>query len=337
MNGARAAASGRRKAAIVLVSLDSETAASVLKHMKDDDIEQLTLEIATLGKVTPEQQETALEEFYQLALAQEYIAQGGIDYAKQILEKALGTAKAMEIINRLSANLRVTPFAFARNVSPEQLTGFIEGEHPQTIALVVAHLRPDQAALVLSALPPDLQADVALRVAQMEGARPEVIKEVEEVLERKLTTFGTQEFQAAGGVKSLVEVLQNVDRSTEKVILERLEEENPEIAEEIKNLMFVFEDIVFMEDRYVQMIIREIDSKDLALALKAASDEVKDKIMRNMSERAATMLQEELEYLGPVRLRQVEEAQMKIVAVIRKMEEAGQIVAIREKGDEVIV
>lgn len=337
MNGARAAASGRRKAAIVLVSLDSETAASVLKHMKDDDIEQLTLEIATLGKVTPEQQESALEEFYQLALAQEYIAQGGIDYAKQILEKALGTAKAMEIINRLSANLRVTPFAFARNVSPEQLTGFIEGEHPQTIALVVAHLRPDQAALVLSALPPDLQADVALRVAQMEGARPEVIKEVEEVLERKLTTFGTQEFQAAGGVKSLVEVLQNVDRSTEKVILERLEEENPEIAEEIKNLMFVFEDIVFMEDRYVQMIIREIDSKDLALALKAASDEVKDKIMRNMSERAATMLQEELEYLGPVRLRQVEEAQMKIVAVIRKMEEAGQIVAIREKGDEVIV
>ncbi|HOB42659.1 MAG TPA: flagellar motor switch protein FliG [Bacillota bacterium] len=337
MNGARAAASGRRKAAIVLVSLDSETAASVLKHMKDDDIEQLTLEIATLGKVTPEQQEGALEEFYQLALAQEYIAQGGIDYAKQILEKALGTAKAMEIINRLSANLRVTPFAFARNVSPEQLTGFIEGEHPQTIALVVAHLRPDQAALVLSALPPDLQADVALRVAQMEGARPEVIKEVEEVLERKLTTFGTQEFQAAGGVKSLVEVLQNVDRSTEKVILERLEEENPEIAEEIKNLMFVFEDIVFMEDRYVQMIIREIDSKDLALALKAASDEVKDKIMRNMSERAATMLQEELEYLGPVRLRQVEEAQMKIVAVIRKMEEAGQIVAIREKGDEVIV
>jgi flagellar motor switch protein FliG len=337
MNGARGAASGRRKAAIVLVSLDSETAASVLKHMKDDDIEQLTLEIATLGKVTPEQQEGALEEFYQLALAQEYIAQGGIDYAKQILEKALGTAKAMEIINRLSANLRVTPFAFARNVSPEQLTGFIEGEHPQTIALVVAHLRPDQAALVLSALPPDLQADVALRVAQMEGARPEVIKEVEEVLERKLTTFGTQEFQAAGGVKSLVEVLQNVDRSTEKVILERLEEENPEIAEEIKNLMFVFEDIVFMEDRYVQMIIREIDSKDLALALKAASDEVKDKIMRNMSERAATMLQEELEYLGPVRLRQVEEAQMKIVAVIRKMEEAGQIVAIREKGDEVIV
>ncbi|MDD2201827.1 MAG: flagellar motor switch protein FliG [Firmicutes bacterium] len=337
MSVASGFARGIRKAAIVLVSLDSETAASVLKHMKDDDIEQLTLEIATLGKVTPTQQEDTLEEFYQLALAQEYIAQGGIDYAKQILEKALGTAKAMDIINRLSASLRVTPFAFARNVSPEQLTGFIEGEHPQTIALVVAHLRPDQAALVMSALPPDLQADVALRVAQMEGARPEVIKEVEEVLERKLTTFGTQEFQAAGGIKSLVEVLQNVDRSTEKAILERLEEENPEIAEEVKNLMFVFEDIVFMEDRYVQMIIREIDSNDLALALKAASDEVKDKIMRNMSERASTMLQEELEYLGPVRLRQVEEAQMKIVAIIRKMEEAGQVVAIREKGDEMIV
>ena len=337
MNGSRSSVGGRRKAAIVLVSLDSETAASVLKHMKDEEIEQLTLEIATLGKVPSAQRDAAVSEFYQLALAQEYIAQGGIDYAKHILEKALGTSRAMEIINRLSANLQVTPFDFVRYVSPEQLTNFIEGEHPQTIALIVAHLRPDQAALVLSALTPELQADVAKRVAQMEGARPEVIREVEAVLERKLTSFGTQEFSAAGGVKSLVEVLQNVDRSTEKVILERLEEENPELAEEVKNLMFVFEDIVFMEDRYVQMVIREVESKDLALALKAASDEVKDKITRNMSERAAAMLREELDYLGPVRLRNVEEAQMKIVAAIRRMEEAGQIVAIREKGDEMVV
>ena len=337
MNGSRSSVSGRRKAAIVLVSLDSETAASVLKHMKDEEIEQLTLEIATLGKVSPLQRDATVAEFYQLALAQEYIAQGGIDYAKKILEKALGASRAMEIINRLSANLQVTPFDFVRYVSPEQLTNFIEGEHPQTIALIVAHLRPDQAALVLSALTPELQADVALRVAQMEGARPEVIREVEAVLEHKLTSFGTQEFSAAGGVKSLVEVLQNVDRSTEKVILERLEEENPELAEEVKNLMFVFEDIVFMEDRYVQMVIREVESKDLALALKAASDEVKDKITRNMSERAAAMLREELEYLGPVRLRNVEEAQMKIVTAIRRMEEGGQIVAIREKGDEMVV
>ncbi len=337
MNGSRSAASGRRKAAIVLVSLNSETAASVLKHMRDDEIEQLTLEIATLGKVTPAQRDATVSEFYQLALAQEYIAQGGIDYAKHILEKALGTSRALEIINRLSANLQVTPFDFVRYISPEQLTSFIEGEHPQTIALIVAHLRPEQAAMVLSALTPDLQADVAMRVAQMEGARPEVIREVESVLERKLTSFGTQEFSAAGGVKSLVEVLQNVDRSTEKVILERLEEESPELAEEVKNLMFVFEDIVYMEDRYVQMVIREIDSKDLALALKTASDEVKDKIMRNMSERASTMLREELEYLGPVRLRNVEEAQMKIVASIRRMEEAGQLVAMREKGDEMVV
>ncbi len=337
MNGSRSSVSGRRKAAIVLVSLDSETAASVLKHMKDEEIEQLTLEIATLGKVSPAQRDATVSEFYQLALAQEYIAQGGIDYAKHILEKALGASRAVEIINRLSANLQVTPFDFVRYVSPEQLTNFIEGEHPQTIALIVAHLRPDQAALVLSALTPELQADVAMRVAQMEGARPEVIREVEAVLERKLTSFGTQEFSAAGGVKSLVDVLQNVDRSTEKVILERLEEENPELAEEVKNLMFVFEDIVFMEDRYVQMVIREVESKDLALALKAASDEVKDKITRNMSERAAAMLREELDFLGPVRLRNVEEAQMKIVAAIRRMEEAGQIVAIREKGDEMVV
>lgn len=334
---ARASASGRRKAAIVLVSLDSETAASVLKHMKDEDIEQLTLEIATLGKISPVQQDSALDEFYQLAIAQEYITQGGIDYARQILEKALGSSKAMEIINKLSANLQVTPFDFIRYISPEQLTSFIEGEHPQTIALIVAHLKPDQAAMVLSALSPELQADVALRVAQMEGARPEVIREVEQVLERELTTFGTQEFSAAGGVKSLVQVLQNVDRATERVIMEKLEEESPELAEEVKNLMFVFEDIVSMEDRYVQMVIREIDSKDLALALKAASEEVRGKITRNMSERAATMLREELEYLGPVRLRNVEEAQMKIVAVIRRMEEAGQIVASREKGDEMVV
>lgn len=337
MNMARASASGRRKAAIVLVSLDSETAASVLKHMKDEDIEQLTLEIATLGKISPVQQDSALDEFYQLAIAQEYITQGGIDYARQILEKALGSSKAMEIINKLSANLQVTPFDFIRYISPEQLTSFIEGEHPQTIALIVAHLKPDQAAMVLSALSPELQADVALRVAQMEGARPEVIREVEQVLERELTTFGTQEFSAAGGVKSLVQVLQNVDRATERVIMEKLEEESPELAEEVKNLMFVFEDIVSMEDRYVQMVIREIDSKDLALALKAASEEVRGKITRNMSERAATMLREELEYLGPVRLRNVEEAQMKIVAVIRRMEEAGQIVASREKGDEMVV
>jgi len=329
--------SGRRKAAIVLVSLDSETAASVLKHMKDEEIEQLTLEIATLGKVSPAQRDATVSEFYQLALAQEYIAQGGIDYAKNILEKALGASRAMEIINRLSANLQVTPFDFVRYVSPEQLTNFIEGEHPQTIALIVAHLRPDQAALVLSALTPELQADVAFLGGKMEGARPEVIREVEAVLERKLTSFGTQEFSAAGGVKSLVEVLQNVDRSTEKVILERLEEEDPELAEEVKNMMFVFEDIVFMEDRYVQVVIREVESKDLALALKAASDEVKDKITRNMSERAAAMLREELDFLGPVRLRNVEEAQMKIVSAIRRMEEAGQIVAIREKGDEMVV
>lgn len=337
MNGSKSSANGRRKAAILLVSLDSETAASVLKHMKDDDIEKLTLEIATLGKVAPAQRDSVIDEFHQMALAREYIAQGGIDHARQILEKALGSSKAHEIINRLSASLQVTPFEFARYVGAEQITSFIEGEHPQTIALVVAHLRPDQAAMVLAGLDPELQADVALRVAQMEGARPEVIREVEQVLERKLTSFGTQEFSAAGGVKSLVQVLQNVDRATEKAILERLEEEGPEIAEEVKNMMFVFEDVVGMEDRYIQMVIREIDSKDLALALKVASEQVRNKIMRNMSERSASMLREELDYLGPVRLRSVEEAQAKIVAVIRRMEEAGQIVASREKGDEMVV
>ncbi|MCR4425789.1 MAG: flagellar motor switch protein FliG [Firmicutes bacterium] len=337
MAGPDTAMSGRRKAAIVLVTMSSEAAAEVLKHLREAEIEQLTLEIATLGKVAPAQKEAVVSEFYQLCLAQEYIAQGGIDYAKQILEKALGSARAMEIINRLSASLRVTPFDFVRNIGADQLSGFIEGEHPQTIALIVAHLRPDQAAMVLSALSPELQADVASRVALMEGTRPEVVKEVESILERKLTSFGTQEFAAAGGVKSLVEVLQNVDRSTEKVIIERLEEENPAIAEQVKNLMFVFEDIVLMDDRYVQMVIREVDSRDLALALKVASDEVKQKVMKNISERAAQMLQEELEYLGPVRLRTVEEAQMKIVSIIRRMEEAGEIVTGRGKEDEMVV
>lgn len=329
--------SGRRKVAIALVALGPELSAQVLRHMREEDIEEISLEIATMGKIPPQVTDSVLEEVHEFVTAQKYVSEGGISYAKEILERVLGSARAIEIINKLTASLKATPFDFIRNAGPEQIITFLENEHPQTIALVLAHLRPDQSAAVLSALPPDLQSEVAIRLATMEGTTPEVIAEVEALLGKKMSAVGAQDIKATGGVKALVDVLNNVDRATEKTILERLEEENPALAEEVKNMMFVFEDVVLLDDRAVQLVLREIDFKDLALALKAASDQVKEKIFKNMSERAGAMLREDMEFLGPVRLRNVEEAQQRIVAVIRRLEEAGEIVIARGKEDEIIV
>jgi flagellar motor switch protein FliG len=254
-----------------------------------------------------------------------------------VLEKALGADKAMEIINRLTTSLQVRPFDFLRKTDPSQLLNFIQNEHPQTIALIMAYLEPDQAAAVLSALPPDQQADVAKRVALMDRTSPDVIREVEHVLERKLSSLVTQDFTSAGGVKSIVDVLNHCDRTTEKTIIENLEVDNPELAEDIKKLMFVFEDIVTLDDRSLQLVLRQVDSKDLSLALKATPQEVADKIYKNMSSRAADMLKEEIEFMGPVKIRDVEEAQQKVVNVIRSMEDKGEIVISHGKGDEMIV
>ncbi|MDD4601697.1 Flagellar motor switch protein FliG [bioreactor metagenome] len=327
----------KQKAAILLIALGPQISAQIFKHLREEDIEKLTLEIANQRKITQEQKDRVLAEFHQMALAKEYISSGGLEYARDILEKALGAEKAVSIINRLTASLQIRPFDFARKTDPAQLLNFIQNEHPQTIALIMAYLHPDQAGVILSALPPDRQVDVAKRIATMDRTSPDVLKDVERILERKLSSLATQDFTAAGGVDAIVDVLNRVDRTTERTIIENLEVQNPELAEEIKKRMFVFEDIVLLDDRSLQLVLREIDSKDLALALKASSGEVADKVYKNMSKRAAEMLREEIEYMGPVRIRDVEEAQQKIVNVIRRLEESGEIIVSRGKGDEIIV
>lgn len=328
---------GKQKAAILLLSLGSEISAGIMKNLREDEIEELSLEIANIRRVPPEVKDQVLEEFYQICLAQEYILSGGIDSAREILEKALGSHRAHDIIGKLTASLQVRPFDFARKTEPSQLLNFIQNEHPQTIALVMAYLSPEQAGIILSALPPLQQVEVAKRVATMDRTSPDVLREVELILEKKLSSFVMQDFTIAGGVESVVAILNRVDRGTEKTILEALAEENPELADEIKRRMFVFEDIVLLDNRSVQRILREIDAKDLAMAMKTASEDVKNLIFRNMSKRAVELLKEDMGYMGPVRLRDVEEAQQKIVNVIRQLEDSGEIIISRGKEDELIV
>lgn len=328
---------GKQKAAILLISLGPEVSAQIFKHLKDDEIEQLTLEIANIRKVNNDDKDGIITEFHDLLVAKEYISSGGIEYAKEVLEKALGNQKALDIIQRLTATLQVKPFDFVRKTDPSQLLNFIQSEHPQTIALIIAYLAPEMSAQILSALPPERQADVARRIAIMDRTSPEVIREIERLLERKLSSVVSEDFTSAGGVQSIVEILNRVDRTTEKTIMESMEIQDPEMAEEIKRRMFVFEDIVQLDDRAIQQILREVDGKDLALALKGASEEVSAKIQRNMSKRAADMLKEDMEFMGPVRLRDVEDSQQRIVNIIRKLEEAGEIIVARGGGDEIIV
>lgn len=329
--------SGREKAAMLLISLGPDRSAEIFKHLKEDEIEQLTLEIANIRAVSPDDKERILDEFYQICLAQEYIAEGGIGYAKDILEKALGSQKAIDIINKLTVSLQVRPFDFVRKTDPTQLLNFIQGEHPQTIALILAYLKPHQASVVLSALPQDKQADVARRIATMDRTSPDVIKEVERILEKKLSSLVTEDYTAAGGVQSIVDILNSVDRGTEKFIMETLEIEDTDLAEEIKRRMFVFEDILTLDGRSIQRFLREVDNNQLAVALKGATDDVQKLIFSNMSKRLSEMIREDLEFMGPVRLKDVEEAQQKIVNIIRKLEDAGEIVISRGGGDEIIV
>ncbi len=327
---------GQQKVAILLIALGPEYSAKVFKHLDDDSIEKLTLEIAGQPKVTQEQKDEIISEFYQTLMAKSYISRGGLGYAKEVLEKALGADRASAIINRLTASLQVRPFDFLRKTDPDQLLNFIQNEHPQTIALILAYINPDQAATVLASLPPSAQADVARRIAVMDRTSPDVLHDVERVLEKKLSSMSSQDFTAAGGIQVVVEMLNRIDRSTERSILDTLEAEKPDLAEEIKRRMFVFEDIVMLDDRGLQQVLREVDSKDLSLAMKGTSEEVSNKIYKNMSKRAAATLKEELEYMGPVRMHDVEEAQQKVVNVIRKLEERGTIVVSRGKGDEMV-
>ncbi|MCM3594303.1 flagellar motor switch protein FliG [Metabacillus idriensis] len=328
---------GKQKAAILLISLGPDTAASVYKHLSEEEIEKLTLEISGVRKVDSQNKEEIIEEFHQIAMAQEFISQGGISYAKQILEKALGAERASSIIHRLTSSLQVKPFDFARKADPAQIFNFIQGEHPQTIALILSYLDPVQSGQILSGLPHEQQADIARRIAKMDRTSPEIINEVEQILERKLSSTVTQDYTQTGGVEAVVEVLNGVDRSTEKTILDSLEIQDPELAEEIKKRMFVFEDIVTLDSRAIQRVIRDVENDDLMLSLKVASEEVKEVVYKNMSKRMVETFKEEMEFMGPVRLRDVEEAQSRIVAVIRRLEDAGEIVIARGGGDDIIV
>ncbi len=328
---------GREKAAILLISLGPEYSAQIFKHLSDEEIEELTLEIANMRRVSPDEKDKILNEFYEVCVAQEYISEGGINYAKDVLEKALGSQKAMDIINKLTASLQVRPFDFARKAEPSQLLNFIQNEHPQTIALILAYLSSAQSAQILSSLPQEKQSEVAQRIATMDRTSPEVIREVENVLEGKLSSLVNQDFTSAGGIQSIVDILNSVDRGTEKNIMDTLEIENIELAEEIRKRMFVFEDIMGLDSTSIQRFIREIDNKELAIALKGATEEVADVIYANMSKRMAEMIKEDMDFMGPVRLRDVEEAQQKIVNTIRRLEEAGEIIISRGGGDEIIV
>lgn len=328
---------GVQRAAILLISLGPERSAGIFKHLKEEEIEEMTLEIANIRSVTPQVKEAVINEFYELCLAQQYIAEGGIGYAKDLLEKAVGADKAMEVIGKLTASLQVKPFEFVRKTDATQLINFIQDEHPQTIALILSYLSPGQAALVMSALPPERQADVARRIAVMDRTSPDIIKEVEKVLESKLASLVNQDYTIIGGVDAVVEILNTVDRGTERHIMETLEVEAPELAEEIRKKMFVFEDILLLDDRAIQRVLRDVENNDLTMAMKSTKDEVKEAIFNNMSKRLAVMIKEDMDFMGPVRMKDVEEAQQKIVNVIRKLEDAGEIVISRGGGDEIVV
>ena len=328
---------GLQKSAILLIALGPEKSASIFKHLKEEEIEELTLEIANTRSVTPQIKEGVIEEFYQVCLAQQYIAEGGIGYARELLETALGTEKAMSVIGKLTASLQVKPFEFVRKTDASQLLNFIQDEHPQTIALILSYLSPAQASLIISGLPPERQADVAKRVAIMDRTSPDIIKEVEKILESKLANLVNQDYTIIGGVDAVVEILNAVDRGTEKHIMETLEIEEPELADEIRKKMFVFEDILLLDDRSIQRVLRDVDNNDLAIALKGANEQVQNAIFNNLSKRLAAMIREDMEYMGPVRMKDVEEAQQKIVNIIRKLEDSAEIVISRGGGDEIVV
>lgn len=321
----------------MLISLGPDISAEVMKNLTDEEVEQLSLEISSIQKVDSDIKEEIVEQFHQIAVAQDYISQGGVGYAKMVLEKAFGEQEALEIINRLTSSLQVKPFDFARKADPNQILNFIQNEHPQTIALVLSYLDAEQAGQVLSELEEDVQADIARRIATMDSTPPDIVSDIERILEQKISSSLIDDYTQTGGIQAVVEVLNQVDRSTERTILETLEIQDPDLSEEIKKRMFIFDDIVILDNRAIQRIIREVDNEDLMLSLRVASDEVKDLLFSNMSQRMEETFKEEMEFMGPVRLRDVEEAQSRIVATIRRLDEIGEIVIARGGGDDIIV
>jgi len=329
---------GVQKAAILFITLGPEAAAGIIKRLPEKEIQKITYEIANMNTVKSEARQQILDEFMEMNKAKDYILEGGLEYAKNLLSKALGSQRASEILERVTEfSQQYRPFSIARKADATQLMNVIMNEHPQTIALILCHLQADKAGQILSSLPPDLQSDVAFRVATMNNIYPVVVKEIEAVLNSKLSNVITSENTVVGGLTSLVNILNQVDRTTEKNITEGLEREDAELAEKVKQSMFVFEDIITLDDVAIQRILREVDTKELCLALKGSSEQVTETIMKNQSKRAAATLKEDMEFLGPVRLVDVEKAQQKIVALIRRLEEAGEITVSRGGQDAIIL
>lgn len=327
----------KTKAALVIISLGPEKAAKLYHYLKDDEVEQLTVEVASIQGVDSTRMNTAMNEFYELCLAQNYISEGGIDYAREVLDQAYGSKKAMLLISRITESLHAHSFEFLKKADPKHLLSFIQSEHPQTIALILLYTTPDQAAAVLQELPREKQIEVAMRIATMDRTSPEIVKSVENILEKKLSSVVSTNLTEIGGVKATAEILNRVDRSTEKYILDEFGKSNPDLAEEVKRRLFVFEDIVFLDGRSIQRVVRDVNTKDLVVALKGANKDVTDLIMNNMTKRMQDTIKEEIEYLGPIRLSEVEEAQQKIVQVIRKLEETNEIVVNRGGKDDILV
>ena len=329
---------GVQKAAILFITLGPEASSGILKKLPEGDIQKITYEIANITSVTAEQREEILNEFLQINKARDYIIEGGMDYAKQLLSKALGAQRANEILDKVSeATAQYRPFSIARKADSKQLLNVITAEQPQTIALILCYLQADKAAQVMAELPEETQSEVAYRIATMNTTSPMVIKEIESVLESKLSSVVRTEMTSLGGVETLVGILNSVDRTTEKNITEGLEREDAELADKVKSSMFVFEDVISLDDVSIQRILREVEASDLALALKGCSDEVANCIYRNQSKRAAASLKEDMEFLGPVRLMDVEKAQQKIVSIIRRLDDANEIIISRGGEDAIIV
>jgi flagellar motor switch protein FliG len=329
---------GVQKAAILFITLGPDAASGIIKKLPESEIQKITYEIANITSVRSEQKDEILGEFIQINKAKDFILEGGMEYARTLLGKALGVQRAKEIMDKVSeATQQYRPFSIARKADAHQLLNIISNEHPQTIALVLCYLQPDKAAQIISALPEDVQSEVALRIASMSNTSPAVVKEIEKVLDTKLSNVVRSDMTVLGGIETLVDILNQVDRTTEKNITEGLEKENAELAEKVKESMFVFEDIITLDDVSIQRVLREVETKELALALKGCSEEVASAIYRNQSKRAAAALKEDIEFLGPVRLMDVEKAQQKVVAIIRRLDEAGEIVISRGGEDAIIV
>jgi flagellar motor switch protein FliG len=328
---------GREKAAILLIGLGKDYSSRIFRHLKDEEIEQLTLDITNVRRVDAETKDQIIQEFYEECLTQNYISEGGIEYARELLEQSIGPQRAFELISRLTSALQVRPFDFARKTDPNQILNFIQNEHPQTIALILSYLEPAMAAAILSKLPSEKQTQVVVRVSMMDRTSPEYVREVERILDRKLSSMGMDDFTMVGGIQSIVDILNAADRGTERRVLEELEVENSDLVDEIRRKMFVFEDIIKLDRRAIQRVLKEVENADLTVALKNATEELRSLIFENMSKRLSDMIREDMEYMGPVRVRDVEDAQQKIVNVIRKLQDAGEIIISRGSEDELIV